>query len=134
MCAFVGALVLAAIATVVTTRTLRGGGRIGFLSGGGGPSAEGFESSKRLVVVHAEWCGHCKELLKEGGVWTKVKGELPGVDVREIDEASDPDTVKSLDVTSFPDIRIIDGDKSVAKFEGERNVQSIVEFAIKHVQ
>lgn len=130
----VGALVLAAVATVTVLATR------GTLNGGGfgipsiyASDKEGFESSKRLVVVHAEWCGHCKELLKDGGVWSKVKSELPGVDVREIDEAASPEMVKSLDVTSFPDIRVLDGDESVAKFEGERSVQAIVEFAMQYV-
>ena len=127
---FVGALALAAIVSmfaafgILTKRDMLGGG-----------SAEHFESKqkKRLVVVHAQWCGHCKELLKEGGVWEGVKKKLPGVTVEEIDEAADPETVKSLNVTSFPTVLVMEGSTSVAQFDGDRTIDGIAEFALKHI-
>ena len=26
-----------------------------------------------LTVYHADWCGHCKDLLEGGGEWEKLK-------------------------------------------------------------
>ena len=86
-----------------------------------------------LTVIHAEWCGHCKRLLAPGGVWSEVKKKLPGVRIEEVDEAKAPDVIQQLNVTSFPDIRILRGNTTVARFEGPRDVGSIVQFALKHV-
>ena len=90
-------------------------------------------AARRLVVMHAEWCGHCRTLLSSGGVWEQVKKSLPGVRVDEIDEATSPELVRALNVTSFPDIRVLEGDDTVASFDGERKHDAIVAFALKHV-
>jgi thiol-disulfide isomerase/thioredoxin len=90
------------------------------------------ETKNRLVLIHADWCGHCKTLLAEGGVWDQVKAGLPGVGVDEIIESANAPLVRSLGVTSFPDIRILKGGVSVAKFEGVRTARDIIQFALKH--
>jgi len=56
------------------------------------------------------------------------------VTVEEIDEEADPETIKSLNITSFPTVLVMDGPSSVAQFEGERTVDGIVEFAMKHIK
>lgn len=89
---------------------------------------------KELLLVHAEWCGHCKRLLEAGGVWDNVKKSLPGVQIREVDEADNAELVGKLNVTSFPDIRIVQGDETVAQFEDERTKDSIIEFVLKHIR
>ena len=101
---------------------------------GGNGHVEEFEAAKRLVVVHATWCGHCKNLLEENGPWTKAKERLPGINVEEIDEADASDLVRTLNITGFPDIRILDGETTVAKFEGERTSDNIVAFALEHIK
>lgn len=109
----------------------------GVKSGGGSRSVmEGFKpSGDRLVVIHAEWCGFCKTLLKRGGIWEQAVRLLPGVKAESIDEASDPSVVQSLGVTSFPDIRVLDSSgKSIARFDGERTAQGIVDFALAHIK
>jgi len=100
----------------------------------GGTARETFDAESRLVVVHAQWCGHCKTLLKEGGEWDKAKAKLAGVQVEEIDEATSPDLVQKLNVTSFPDIRVLKGDETVAKYEGDRESDRLVEFALQHIR
>ena len=104
-----------------------------------GYSIESFEGGaagrggRKLVVIHAAWCGHCTTLLSAGGVWSRVKKSLPGVHVTEIDEADEPDLISKLDIKGFPDIRIMDGTRTVATFNGQRTVDAIVEFALKHI-
>lgn len=97
---------------------------------------ESFDSAagKKVVLVHAEWCGHCKELLEDGGVWAGVKKRLPGITVEEADEASNPQIVKALDVRSFPSIHITEGGKSVAVFQGSRTEDALVQFVMKHIK
>lgn len=128
---YLGAAALAAIVAFFAMKSL-GMQLPGMLTMGGG-AAEGFEGAKRLVVFHAQWCGHCKELLKDGGVWQEVKEKLPGVPIQEIDEASNQELIEKHDVTSFPDIRVLDGESSVATFEGDRTADAIAEFALKHI-
>ena len=99
------------------------------------PFAKGGASGgRKLVVVHAAWCGHCTRLLAPGGVWSQVKRQLPGVAVQEIDEADAPDLVQALNIGGFPDIRVLDGKHTVATFKGERNASAIAEFALKHIK
>lgn len=102
----------------------------------GASFAEAFaeKPARRLVLVHAEWCGHCKRLMASGGEWDRAKERLPGIVIEEANEAENADLVQSLSVTSFPAIHIVDADdKSVAQFEGERTEDSIVDFALEHI-
>ena len=92
-------------------------------------------SSKRLVVVHASWCGHCKTLLAPSGPWRKVKKALPGVTIVELDESENVDLVKALDIQSFPTIMILDSaDKNATFYEGARTKDAIVDFALRNIQ
>lgn len=93
-----------------------------------------FAEKNRLVVIHADWRGHCKDLLAEGGAWDQVKAGLPGVGVDEILESSNASLVQTLGVTAFPDIRMMKGNVGLAKFEGDRTAQQIIQFALKHTR
>jgi thiol-disulfide isomerase/thioredoxin len=95
---------------------------------------EGFESGKRVLLVHAKWCGHCRKLLEKGGVWESVKKELPGVRFEEVEESQATEAIASLGVVSFPDIRIVDTTgASVAKYEGTRDARSIKQFVLANI-
>jgi thiol-disulfide isomerase/thioredoxin len=99
-----------------------------------GMSIERFDApggaGKRVAVVHAQWCGHCKELLKPGGEWEQAKAASPGVTFEEVDEAGNKAMIEALGIDSFPDIRVLDAQgASVAKFEGDRTAAAIAEFA-----
>ena len=90
--------------------------------------------AKRLVVFHATWCGHCKRLLAPEGAWQQVKTALPGVTIEEIDESENAALVKSLGVTSFPHIMVIDSANSHAtSYDGPRTAKSIVDFALSNI-
>jgi thiol-disulfide isomerase/thioredoxin len=118
--------VVTALSLAVVTRP-RDGKWEGFDAAGDAVPA-GSEDS--VAVVHAKWCGHCRELLKPGGVWERAKASLPTVKFVEIDEAEHGDLVKTLGITSFPDIRRMGvGGKSLAKFEGDRTAENLVTFA-----
>jgi thiol-disulfide isomerase/thioredoxin len=92
-------------------------------------------SSKRLVVFHASWCGHCKTLLSPTGPWIKVKKALPGVTIEELDESKHVDLVKSLGIESFPTIMVLDAASQKAiPYEGPRTKDDIVDFALQNIQ
>lgn len=93
----------------------------------------GGSSGKKLILVHAQWCGHCKTLLAPDGSWSLMKERLPGVQIEEYDESSHPDLVRHLDVTGFPDIRLVDADmNTVAKYMGDRSSDSLVDFVLSN--
>lgn len=95
---------------------------------------EGFTSGKRVLLVHAKWCGHCRTLLEKGGVWESVKKELLGVRFEEVEESQAAEAIASLGVVAFPDIRIVDTTgASVAKYEGARDARSIKQFVLANI-
>lgn len=103
----------------------------GQASGQGTPDA----STKRLIVMHATWCGHCKTLLASSGPWKQVKKALPGVTIDELDESRHPDLVKALGVQSFPTIMILDSaNQNAIPYEGPRTKDGIVDFALRNIQ
>lgn len=91
--------------------------------------------SKRLIVIHASWCGHCKTLLSTSGPWKQVKKALPGVTIDELDESEHPDLVKSLDIQSFPTIMILDSvNQNAVPYDGPRTKDAIVDFALRNIK
>lgn len=127
-----GATALSAAALVsLGVARLRGGGREGLATA---KSVGARRRGASLVVVHAKWCGYCTALLKKGGVWDEVVRRLPGVRVSAVDEARSPSVVRDLGVRSFPSIHAVDAKgRSVARFEGDRSPDAIVDFALRHV-
>lgn len=88
---------------------------------------------KKLVLVYAEWCGHCKKLMK--GAWKKVKASLPGITIEEINESENPDLVRQLGIQSFPTILVMSADSTEATaYEGSRTAESIVDFVLKNIE
>lgn len=123
--------IVAALASMAFFMSAAGKQLVSKASGSKEPFTGG--AGRRLVVVHAGWCGHCRTLLSSGGVWDQVKSSLPGVRVDEVDEATSPDLVRALNVTSFPDVRVLEGDEMVAAYEGERTRDAIVAFVLKNI-
>ena len=99
-------------------------------------SFEGGDMGDGLQLVHATWCGHCKELLKQGGEWDKLKAALPGVRIVELDEATleGKAAVKEGDVQGFPDIRAVKGRATFKKYEGARTVEAMKAFVLANVR
>jgi len=69
---------------------------------------EGFAGGSELIIVKAEWCGHCK---KAKGEFEKLVKASPvkmqdgsEVTIRMLDSDVDKDEVNALNVRSFPTI------------------------------
>lgn len=100
---------------------------------------ENFDAGNKadgLQLVHATWCGHCKELLKQGGEWDKLKAALPGVRFVELDESTleGKAAVKEGDVQGFPDIRAVKGRTTFKKYEGARTAAAMKAFVLENIQ
>jgi len=89
-------------------------------------------SSNQLIIVKANWCGHCKrampdfERLVSASPITKADGS--SVIVRMLDSDSDSAEVKNLNVKGFPTILYRSSDGSVSNYNGERNFSAIQAF------
>ena len=99
---------------------------------------EGFNSmfttsttKSELVIVKAEWCGHCKKAAKE---FTKLVKASPvklqdgsEVTIRMLDSDENKDEVKALDVKGFPTILYRSGSNR-QEYPGERTYDGVMSF------
>ena len=110
------------IAILVLRSYLRAS-REGFQSGGAG--------GNELVIVKAEWCGHCKRALPE---FEKLVSASPmklkdgsSVTIRMLDEKANKSEVEPLNVRGFPTILLFK-DGTRLEYEGERTYNGVMSF------
>jgi len=95
-------------------------------------SREGFQSGgNELVIVKAEWCGHCKRALPE---FEKLVASSPmklkdgsAVTIRMLDEKANKSEVEPLNVRGFPTILLFK-DGTRLEYEGERTYNGVMSF------
>ena len=99
---------------------------------------ESFKAARgdSVLLLHADWCGHCRTLLRSGGVWEQLKKHLPGVRFAEVLESSKEGHAAKhrYDPNGYPDIRVIAKDGStVAEYTGARDPVTMMKWVKKHV-
>ena len=96
---------------------------------------EGFtNSSKRVVICKAEWCGHCKQAAPEfqrlvnASPITLANGDK--VNVTMLDADTDKAEISRYKIRGYPTILIMNGDSDQVEVEypGERTYDSIIRF------
>jgi thiol-disulfide isomerase/thioredoxin len=97
----------------------------------GGTSYEGFSNGKELLIVKAEWCGHCQKAMPE---FKKLVAASPikladgsSITVKLYDEKADKAVVDSLGVKGFPTIMLMDGSNRI-EYGGERTYTGVMGF------
>lgn len=88
-----------------------------------------------LVLTHATWCGHCVNLLSEGGVWKSAVDALSKkINVLEVEHASLSE-FKEIQVNYFPCIRIYKKGVEVEEFKSDEGptVNGLSAFVDKYV-
>jgi thiol-disulfide isomerase/thioredoxin len=93
---------------------------------------EGFASSgKEVVIVKADWCGHCKKAKPE---FEKLIGASPirlsdgsEVTVRMLDEGSNKPEVQGLGVKGFPTILYLSNGQKT-EYSGPRTYDGVMGF------
>lgn len=74
------------------------------------------KNKKKLILFHAEWCGHCKRMIPE---WEKIKKEFPD----QCEDYEDKDITdaqrEKYGVNGYPTI-VEETDSVVKPYEGER--------------
>lgn len=89
-----------------------------------------------IGLVHAEWCGHCKELKPK---WDEMKSKInPSQSHIEIKEVKESDTAEiselkqnhsSLEINGYPTIFKISPVGKIEYYQGVRDVDSLVKWA-----
>jgi protein disulfide isomerase len=84
-------------------------------------------SAATLVVFHAPWCGHCKQLVPIfGEAAEKLSGIFPDVSLATLDADAYKDVAQKFHITGFPSLRWFVGDSKAIEYDGERNVEAII--------
>lgn len=95
-------------------------------------SSEGFESNyKSVIILKAEWCGHCKEAAPE---FKKLVDASPitledgtKVDVKILDADNDKEEVGKYNIKGFPTILIVEG-STTTEYPGKRTHAGVMDF------
>jgi thiol-disulfide isomerase/thioredoxin len=92
---------------------------------------EGFKSNKEVVIVKADWCGHCKKAKPE---FERLIGASPirlsdgsEVVVRMLDEGKDKSEVQGLGVRGFPTILYVSNGQKT-EYSGPRTYDGVMGF------
>ena len=88
-----------------------------------------------LSLVHVTWCGFCKRFMRPGGAWQTIKRDNPALAVRETDGDKDAAFASSTGVTTYPDVRAMRGNVTIAKLppsEEARSVRNLTQFIKAH--
>lgn len=86
----------------------------------------GGSDKKRLILLKAEWCGHCQAFKEE---WNKIKSELESDDLEIITFDSDKDKkmMEKYQVKGFPTI-LLENKNKIFEFKGIRNLEAVKNF------
>lgn len=93
---------------------------------------EGFEgASKSVVILKADWCGHCKQAAPE---FEKLVAASPitlkdgsKANVKILDADKDKSEISNYKVKGFPTILIINGADTI-EYPGERTSDGVIDF------
>lgn len=94
---------------------------------------ETFENDVKVALFHATWCGHCVKYLASGNfekAEKKVQGSNSNVEFVKYDYDKNKDLAEKYNVSSFPTIIGLVGEKTY-KFYGDRNNVNHIQFFIE---
>jgi len=80
----------------------------------------------KVVLVHAPWCGHCRNMM---GSFVQAASMEPSVEWLRVDGNNAPSLVKRSDLRGFPTVYGIAADGTVTQHSGSRDASSLIAFA-----
>ena len=97
----------------------------------GGPrrvTQEGFAEERRIIYFHMEQCGHCKKFNPE---WDKFVKDSK-MRTQKISASSGDPMIKKMDISGYPTVIIVEGEKKIDTFSGERTQKNLNKFVEKN--
>lgn len=88
---------------------------------------ENKDNKIKVVLVYADWCGHCKRYIQSKMFDEKLANELKNnskysnVTIQKINYDENKDFAEKYNINSFPTIIVIKDDNNSKKFEGNRD-------------
>lgn len=80
----------------------------------------------KVVLVHAPWCGHCRNMMP---AFVEAAAAERSVTWMRVDGNVAPSIVRREDLRGFPTVYGIMRDGSITQHDGGRDVRSLIEFA-----
>jgi len=78
-------------------------------------------NNKKLILYHANWCGHCKHFLP---VWKQFVEKHPEINTEDIECSNDS---KCANIEGFPTVILFKGDQQI-QYNGERTIDALYNF------
>lgn len=91
------------------------------MSGGG--------NNKTLILIKAEWCGHCQRFKS---VWDELPKHLPNIVFKILDSDENKTEIDKYNIKGYPTLILKINDKNIV-YEGERTIEKIKEFVEKTI-
>jgi len=92
---------------------------------GASRGSEGFaDAEKEIIIVKAEWCGHCQKAAPEFAKIAK-NGKIP---VKILDADKNKDEVSGLNVKGYPTILFMESGKPT-EYSGQRTCSAVMSAA-----
>ena len=86
------------------------------------------KSKKQLILFYSPDCGYCKKILP---IWNEFELNYQGkknVQITKINGYSYPDLTKQYKISGFPTILYLNNGTILEHYEGDRTINSFVEF------
>ena len=90
-------------------------------------------SKKKVMLFHANWCGHCEDFKP---TWEKLTKYFHDNNIEYSDhEASDKNIMNKYSIKGFPTIKIQTNNNIISDYTGTRDYDSIVKaVSVQNVQ
>ena len=82
------------------------------------------KNNKKIVLYHAEWCGHCKHFLP---IWKQFVKQYPEITTEDIECSNDANKNKCANIEGFPTV-ILFKDGQQTQYNGERTIDGLYNF------
>ena len=87
-----------------------------------------------IILIHAHWCGHCRNMMPE---WNRFEREIPKsckVKVAKIEDSVYSNVKHDIDLGAegFPTIKLFNKGKLVKKYGGDRTSEDMIKFVQSH--